>query len=531
MRVPALLLVLGSIATGQLEGVYTVDPSKPASSVNFQTLSAAAAAARRVTGHVVFKVKPGTYREVLSLGSVSGASAGATVTFEGDGGTAVLSASPVDPRTGLEIKSGQWYRIRRFKVTNYVQKGIHIDYGRDLLFEDCEIDDGYGLWTQISALFVENNSTRIEFRRCVFRGSGAALCVGGDPQVFDGCEFDGLGKANRLLGSSQHVVTNCFFHGLSDLGTSMTIQWNGIFVHNTVIADGRNSAITVSGASNNWDYPPIVMNNALINLGNGSTITFGGDPAKATIYTAVSDYNCHHAPNSKVMITVGYFYDPIFAGSLGDFRIWQKGGTNRIFPGGATSYDEHSFVADPGLVRMTPPYDIHLQTTSVLIDNGTTQLIPSYTKYPAFSVPRDFEGDLRLGPVDVGADEVASGLTGIGTGAIGTTMELRVSAQRDAGLRYQVGTALGAGPIFIGNRRLGLNFDGILYLSMSGLAPSVFRNYGGVLDAAGKATAELAIPNNPLLKGIDLYSAFVTIRIGAPENIQTISNTFTFRVL
>ena len=120
---------------------------------------------------------------------------------------------------------------------------------------------------------------------------------------------------------------------------------------------------------------------------------------------------------------------------------------------------------------------------------------------------------------------VASGAQLIlsGTGQIGTTVDLNLVAPPDAGKPYQMGTALGNGPLPIGTRQIGLSLDGLLMISINGLLPTVFQNYAGLLDTAGKATAKIVIPNEVALKGINLYNAYVTLDPAAPQGVSLIS--------
>ncbi len=100
----------------------------------------------------------------------------------------------------------------------------------------------------------------------------------------------------------------------------------------------------------------------------------------------------------------------------------------------------------------------------------------------------------------------------------------------DPGLVYQIGSSLGDRPIAIGSRPLRLTVDPLLLLSISGVAPQTFLGYSGVLDGQGNAVATLRIPNQPALTGVTIYSAFVTFKPGAPQGIQSISNTESFRI-
>ena len=113
---------------------------------------------------------------------------------------------------------------------------------------------------------------------------------------------------------------------------------------------------------------------------------------------------------------------------------------------------------------------------------------------------------------------------------IGNTITLELAAPTtDAGLAFQVASSFGTGPIPIGTRSLGLSPDSLLWISVSGLAPSIFKNYSGVLDAQGKCSnVTIAIPNYPTLKGIWIYNAFVSLSPTAPQGVSLVSDTYSF---
>lgn len=120
--------------------------------------------------------------------------------------------------------------------------------------------------------------------------------------------------------------------------------------------------------------------------------------------------------------------------------------------------------------------------------------------------------------------------TGFGLPRPGGTMNLLLKSEHDAGLPYQVGTSLGTGPIQIGNRQIDLGYDAILGASLLGLLPTVFVGYAGRLDAQGEGIAKINILRNPLLIGVRLHSAFLTLHPSAPSGVQSISSTFSFTI-
>ncbi|MBN2490129.1 MAG: hypothetical protein JXQ29_04700 [Planctomycetes bacterium] len=121
-------------------------------------------------------------------------------------------------------------------------------------------------------------------------------------------------------------------------------------------------------------------------------------------------------------------------------------------------------------------------------------------------------------------------LVGSGSGAPGTTLTFTLMAAADGGLPYQLGSSLGNGPIPIDTRKLELSPDALLVASVSGNLPAVFEGYAGTLDAQGLGNAKLHLPMVPALKGVRIYSAFVTLRGSAPSGIASVSDTFLFTI-
>jgi len=156
----------------------------------------------------------------------------------------------------------------------------------------------------------------------------------------------------------------------------------------------------------------------------------------------------------------------------------------------------------------------------------------------------DTESDHQTFPVKTGPDLTFNGrffnafvakvsltlLTGSGTTYPGGIVNLALAASDDAGLSYQAGTSLGTGPIPIDTRKLGLSPDDLLQVSVAGLWPSTFRGYRGLIDNQGQARASIHVPNDPVLIGLRLYTAFVTLDPAAPSGIKSISSTFSFSI-
>jgi hypothetical protein len=117
-----------------------------------------------------------------------------------------------------------------------------------------------------------------------------------------------------------------------------------------------------------------------------------------------------------------------------------------------------------------------------------------------------------------------------GSPSPGGTIDLDLVSSADRGAAYQVGSSFGTGPIKIDSRRLHLSPDDLLVLSVSGNLPAVFSGYVGTLDTSGKARAKVHIPAIPALKGVRVYSAFVTLVSSAPSGVSNISNSALFTI-
>ena len=112
----------------------------------------------------------------------------------------------------------------------------------------------------------------------------------------------------------------------------------------------------------------------------------------------------------------------------------------------------------------------------------------------------------------------------------GGRVDFTLNAPDDAGRPYQMGSSLGTGPIAIDTRRLNLDPDSMLLVSVSNFFPWIFQGYSGIIDAKGKAAASIHIPGNTALIGTRIHTAFVTLDPHAQSGILSISNTQTFSI-
>jgi hypothetical protein len=81
-----------------------------------------------------------------------------------------------------------------------------------------------------------------------------------------------------------------------------------------------------------------------------------------------------------------------------------------------------------------------------------------------------------------------------------------------------------------GKRVLPLDFDNLVVITVQNLLPQVFVNYTGVLDASGRATLFVYVPPDPLLAGITIYTAGITLDPNAVGGVHLVSTPLPFTI-
>lgn len=74
-----------------------------------------------------------------------------------------------------------------------------------------------------------------------------------------------------------------------------------------------------------------------------------------------------------------------------------------------------------------------------------------------------------------------------------------------------------------GGRQFPLDADALFTLTAQNLAPSMFVNYRGGLDAGGRAVALINVPDDNRLRGMTIYTAVVILDPNAVAGIQLVS--------
>jgi hypothetical protein len=113
----------------------------------------------------------------------------------------------------------------------------------------------------------------------------------------------------------------------------------------------------------------------------------------------------------------------------------------------------------------------------------------------------------------------------------GGQIQFNMHAPTSTGMPYQMACSLGAQPgiPLPGNRLLALNPDGLFYLSLLA-PPPIFQNFSGITSKSGYATGLVNVPNTPVLIGITLYGAGVTLHPSAPGGIHVYSTSRSVQI-
>ncbi|MCB0480219.1 MAG: T9SS type A sorting domain-containing protein [Flavobacteriales bacterium] len=129
----------------QLSGVYTIDSATTTSGRNYQTFSAAISALSTsgVSAAVTFNVLRGTYSGQITIPAITGASPTNSVTFKGQGGQTVITASPTIsnlPVVSLNGASHITLDSLKINITGSQGWGIHFRGHSDSnIIQNCHI--------------------------------------------------------------------------------------------------------------------------------------------------------------------------------------------------------------------------------------------------------------------------------------------------------------------------------------------------------------------------------------------------------
>jgi hypothetical protein len=126
------------------------------------------------------------------------------------------------------------------------------------------------------------------------------------------------------------------------------------------------------------------------------------------------------------------------------------------------------------------------------------------------------------------------GLSGSGTGGLGSTYQLRLRMPSIgfAGKFYLISGSLGIRPGFptADGRLVGLVADSLYWITTLNQLPGIWQAFQGSLDAAGDANAGVLVLNDPAIIGLRTFYAFAVVDGAFPSAIQYVSNTHAFSI-
>ena len=449
----------GQIDVKCLNGGYTIDPNGSGPR-NYTTLSAALSdlAQQGLCSPVTYTLASTTYREVLILPRVAGASNTNTITFRATGAPAVIDAGGAQDAVTLQDGCA-YYRFENLKIQGCKRYGIFLD-GSSNSPMGCHHNTFLNVDVDLPATTIDltralqvNHSWNNHFDQCRFKGAWALhvdhsrsnrleqcrfrsgchviYTYAMAKTVFDRCTMDGMNTAYELLVSEaeengDNVYQNCFFHDTGSTHFGIFMGHDGLgnmFWHNTIIVKTSAPAVFMGG-DDTWPHASSWRNNIIVNLGTGPAVQYGEISSTVlTLEAFDADHNCYYAPNS----TSGTIRTELgtFKGSLKDWKNRLNKLPRPWLPSGGNHYDQNSVEGDPGL------FTVHLKTDSPCINRGTATYVagPWITFDPQASVSIDLDGDTRpvLGIPDIGADEYNYHLLAVGHYLPGGFIQVQVT--------------------------------------------------------------------------------------------------------
>jgi len=184
-------------------GIYTIDPSQPASATNFQNFTTASAALNcGIGGAVTFLVAPGTYTEQFKVRKIAGASATSRITFQ--------SASGVNTSVTLKFAVNG--------TDNYV---VRLDTASYITFKDMTVTNTS---TSYGRVFELTNSASYD---------SITNCIITTPTTTDGSDARAAIYASALTGGNNVIKGNTITNGstaifLRGYSTLLTTSYNVI---------------------------------------------------------------------------------------------------------------------------------------------------------------------------------------------------------------------------------------------------------------------------------------------------------------
>ena len=375
-------MFLSNLAHGQLSGTYTIDPNGSGSS-NYSNFTSAVSALSTsgVNGAVTFNVKQGTYTEQLSIGSITGASAVNTITFQADPtntSAATLTYAPTSSASNYTVLLNGCGYIH-FDGLTLTSSGT--SYGRIVVHT--------------------GNVTSIEFNNNTFNGVAGTSTSSNHAATYYAYPANAQGVW-RFTNNTFNNIT----YGIYVYGSSFTTSLDSIFIENNTINTNyygiypryakyqkvHNNVISANGnyAYNTLYYPyygvEITNNDVNAGTGYGFYISATSVPSSSGSLSLTVENNDIEAGSYGIYATCSgtASYTQFTSASIRKNNIRLNGGTSYgvyvgygNFSSSAPGVIENNFIssASPGTNYLIYPYhcsNLHIQHNNVNLYGGSS---------------------------------------------------------------------------------------------------------------------------------------------------------------
>ncbi|MEM9022105.1 MAG: PKD domain-containing protein, partial [Bacteroidota bacterium] len=448
-------------------GIYTIDPSQPASATNYQSFGAIVTDLINlgVCCPVVVDVAAGTYQEQLALPEVAGMSTTNTVTFRSaqlDNSTVQLNYTSTDINDNYTVlfEGGSHFRFHHMTISNnglffnrvavwngtssdnhlehnVLRNPVNVnstsiqevviysttdsDNNDNLIAHNRIVNGSYGIWWQgLNVGPFETGNRFIDNRFVNFYFNGSFMQYQEAP-VFDGNAFRTTSPAPFESYAMRFV----------NISGPMSIQGNRVEVDPNGPNGQPHWGLQCNGCfSTQWD--PIVVRNNAIHVGDPAVtnpvvgVEWGGSgPAIIANNSVNVEGDASHTRALRMLLGsqnevvnnvfantgpqgVAVWYSDAFGIHRSDYNdLWSTTGDLAAFGGGFTLPPPE---ANLGLWQLATSLDSNSVSTDPLFfsanDLHTCADDLDQAGNPAFAPPADFEGEPRDPNLpDIGADE------------------------------------------------------------------------------------------------------------------------------
>lgn len=419
-RLTLFLILISSVVRSQcLSGTFTVGGTAP-DYVNFSS-AINAISTNGICGHVFFKVRPGTYNEMISIPNWL-TSVTKTVTFESESGDSTSVVLIADSAYTLTITAG-FINISHITISSYGPECYGCVYiaptSHDILLSSCVLNQSAGsiygsgiVVADANKITISNNDIDVEVDGLSVGSSGLVLSdyLIDNNSINSGYNGGSINLVNGLVFTNNTIVSGTYAYDISQCQGNVIISGNSITgiegglvcndfssTHTLIV---YNNFIRVSGGSapiglviQNVDNTSVYHNTVRINststsdpalllTGPGTrtlrnNIFMNGSSGVAFYIQSGGvndlDYNIYYTAGAKIG------YSGVFHTTLANYTL-------------ATGQEASGMQINPQLISST---DLHINSTSPARDAGLA--LPSITN--------DIDGQVRETLSDIGADE------------------------------------------------------------------------------------------------------------------------------